>query len=91
MSGSVQKETKKFKLSSVQVSLSSPYEAVEELLNKAVKIFIDDLNQIKESIRGHENGEFDGSLRIEINVESDETLLSMETDECYNLSISVGT
>lgn len=90
MSGSVQKQTKKFKLSSVKFSISSPFAAVEELLNKAVKIFIEDLNQIKNTLRGRENGEFDSALRIEINVESDETSLSMETDECYTLSLSVG-
>lgn len=88
MTGNVQKQTKKFK--SVQFKLSTPYEAVEELLNKAVKIFNDDLNQIMKSMRGRENGEFTDSLNIEINVESEEISLSMETDECYDLSISVG-
>lgn len=91
MTESVQKDTKKFKLATVQFSINSKFEAVEELLNKAVKIFVDDLNQIKESVRGRENGEFNGSLRVEINVETDETSLSMDIDECYSLSLSVGT
>lgn len=90
MTGNVQKQIRKFKLTSVRFGLSTPNEAVEELLKKAVNIFKQDLKQLMKSLRGHENGEFNESLKIDINVESDETSLTMETDECYNLSISVG-
>lgn len=87
--GSAEKQSRNFKLSDAKISIRTPFITVEELLNKAVKIFNDDLNQILESMRGSENGEFNDSLSIEIIVDSsDEISLSMDTDECYNLLIS---
>lgn len=62
---------------------------MENLLNEAVKIFIEDLKKIKNNLI--ENDSISDSLTVYFDVtESDETSLTMETNECYNLSISVG-
>lgn len=86
---SIEKSTKNFKLSKLEFVFNTSFRQVEELLNKAVKIFLDDLKKFKNHQK--ENEAIDDSLTISFDVtDSDEISLSMDTDECYDLSISVG-
>jgi hypothetical protein len=88
-SANVEKSAKSFKLSKLEFVINTSFQPVEELLNKAVKIFLDDLKKLKG--RQTESDAISDSLKISFEVtESDEISLSMDTDECYDLSISVG-
>jgi hypothetical protein len=79
----------KFSQVNLKYKIITSFKPVEELLDKAVKIFMQDLNQLRNYAKGEDGS--DGALVLEINVDgSDELTLTMDTDECYNLSISVG-
>lgn len=85
----VERSTKNFKLSAIQFLVRTPFEAVRNLLDEAVNIFLVDLVKIKNNLK--ESDAINGSLTISIDVtDSDEISLTMDTDECYSLSISVG-
>ncbi|CAG9806447.1 unnamed protein product [Chironomus riparius] len=83
---------KQFKLSDIQHKIVTNFSSVAELMDKSIKAFLNDLKQIISSSDGNvDNNSIDNTNAVIISIhvtESDATLLSMNTDECYNLSIA---
>lgn len=94
----VEKSYERFKLTDIQYQIMTDFSSVAELMHKTMAVFFEDLKQIISSAGGSvddkdyvTNDIYWGNITaviISIYVtESDETLLSLSTNECYSLSI----
>lgn len=92
----VKKSTEKFNLANMKHQIITEFSNVAELLDKSVAIFTEDLKQIiisyVENVNNTYNEMHAGNITtvvIRLHVtESDATLLTLSTDECYTLSIT---
>lgn len=94
----LEKSYERFKLTDIQYQIITDFSSVTELMHKTMAVFFEDLKQIISSAGGIvddkdnvTNNIYWGNITtviISIYVtESNETLLSLSTNECYSLSI----
>lgn len=91
----VKKSTERFNLANLKFQVKTQFSIVAELLDKSVTAFTEDLKQIifsyGENIDNNYNEAYLANITsvvISMHVtESDATLLTLTTDECYTLSI----
>lgn len=93
-----QKSIKYFDLKNMKYQIRTDFQHVDILLHKAMKIFMTDIKQIVRASGGRmtenideENKVANDTSEIKINLhasQSDAILLTLETDECYSLSVS---
>jgi hypothetical protein len=94
----VEKSYKQFKLSDIQYQIMTEFSSVAELMHKTMAAFFEDLKQIVSSSGSVDDKDYftndvhlgnKTEVIISIHItESNETLLSLSTNECYSLSIT---